>query len=114
KHVEETVERTKAILQQARDEGCEVDTFVLIGGSSRVPLVERLLREELPLQIQLRPWAKGNVAVALGAAYYAYEWWEPEAQYRRLVAQVAEAELGDATVTRLKNRATELDLREEQ
>src|SRR5205807_344587 len=43
KHVEETVERTKAILQQARDEGCEVDTFVLIGGSSRVPLVERLL-----------------------------------------------------------------------
>jgi len=114
KRVEETVERTKAILQQARNEGCEVDTFVLIGGSSRVPLVERLLREELPPQVQLRPWAKGNVAVVLGAAYYAYEWWKPEAQYRRSVEQVAEAELDDATVARLKNQTTELDLREEQ
>jgi uncharacterized protein (DUF697 family) len=54
------------------------------------------------------------VAVALGAAYHAYECWEPQAQYRRSVEQVAEAELGNAAVTRLAIQATELGLREEQ
>lgn len=74
--VEETVQQTKKILEDARQQGYEVDTFVLIGGSSRVPLIGTMLKEQLalaPLKFD-----KQDIAVALGGAYLAYKKWNPE------------------------------------
>ena len=73
-HIEATVRLTKAILDEAAAWGYTVDTVVLIGGSSRVPLALRLLTETLPVaprksQIQ-------DVAVALGAAHYGHNLWD--------------------------------------
>ncbi len=71
--VERTVRHTAAILKEAAEQGASVDTVVLIGGASRVPLVQRRLAETLPLQ-PLR-WGQMDVAVALGAALHARTLW---------------------------------------
>jgi actin-like ATPase involved in cell morphogenesis len=73
KYIEETVRLTKDILEESVASGCTVDTVVLIGGSSRVPLVRTLLKETLP--VQPKEWQKRDMAVALGAAYYANSLW---------------------------------------
>src|SRR6185312_15604681 len=53
-----------------------VDTVVLIGGSSRIPLVLRSISDTLPAQpIQLKEWDQRDFAVALGAAYHAQKLW---------------------------------------
>ncbi len=70
RHVEETVRLTRSIVEEARDNGHPVATVVLIGGSSRVPLVERLLREAL--RIKFVKWQARDLAVALGAAYHGW------------------------------------------
>jgi molecular chaperone DnaK (HSP70) len=67
--VERTVRQTAAMVKKAEAQGWKVDTVVLIGGSARIPLVERLLREVLP--VAPRAWAQMDVAVAMGAAYHA-------------------------------------------
>lgn len=74
--VGQTVQETRAILARAKEAGCEVDTFVLVGGSSQVPMVKRLLEENLRLKVA--EWRYREVAVALGAAYHAYNIWGPE------------------------------------
>ena len=73
--VEETVRLTRSYLQEAAKRGLQVDTVLLIGGSSRVPLVERLLTADMP--VAMRKWHKQDHAVALGAAYWARELWAP-------------------------------------
>lgn len=50
-----------------------VDTVVLVGGSSRVPLVEELLT--VALQKPPLKWGNRDHAVALGAAYHAQTLW---------------------------------------
>ncbi len=67
--VEDTVRKAASMAERARQRGHGVDTVVLIGGSSRVPLVERRLEEALSLEP--RKFASKDYAVALGAAYYA-------------------------------------------
>jgi molecular chaperone DnaK (HSP70) len=69
--IESTVHKTTKLWERVKD---EVDTVILIGGSSRVPLVERLLAERLTA-IELRSFAGRDYAVALGAAYHAYDAW---------------------------------------
>ena len=71
--VEETVRKTVALLEQANAEGYKVDTVVLVGGSTRVPLAQRLLNENLSLKAI--PWQHRDVAVAFGAAYQAQNKW---------------------------------------
>lgn len=73
--IDETVQQTKKILEDARQQGYEADTFVLIGGSSRVPLIGTMLKE----QFSLAPlkFDKQDIAVALGGAYLAYKKWNP-------------------------------------
>jgi molecular chaperone DnaK (HSP70) len=66
-----TVSETAKVWERARDQGYEVDTVVMIGGSSRVPLVKQLLEEALP--VEPRGFTEKDYAVALGAAYHAYE-----------------------------------------
>jgi molecular chaperone DnaK len=66
--IETTVRLTREVLATAKQRGQEVDTVVLIGGSSRIPLILGQLREALPLAPQ--EWQHQDVAVALGAAYH--------------------------------------------
>jgi actin-like ATPase involved in cell morphogenesis len=71
--VEKTVRKTAAMMKQAKDKGLKVESVVLIGGSSRLPLVQDMLKSAL--QIEPRTWMHKDVAVALGAAYYAQQIW---------------------------------------
>jgi WD40 repeat protein len=72
-YVETSTRLTEEILKQADTRGHEVDTAVLVGGSSRVPLVMRALKETLP--VEPLGFDKKDVAIALGAAHYADVRW---------------------------------------
>ena len=48
--VQETVRLTRTFLDAAVGDGQEPDSLVLIGGSTQIPLVERLLRKEVPIE----------------------------------------------------------------
>ena len=74
RYVDTTVSLTKELVGQAAAEGYPVDTVVLIGGSSRVPAVQRRLQDALPVAPQR--WQQQDVAVALGAAHQAHLLWE--------------------------------------
>jgi hypothetical protein len=65
---------TARMAQRARESGYDVDTLLLVGGSSQIPLVERRLLAALP-GVQLEIWKHGDVAIALGAAYHAARIW---------------------------------------
>ncbi len=71
--VERTVRLTRSILEDATAAGCQPDSVILIGGSSRTPCILRRLQETL--QVEPRKWQKQDVAVALGAAYHAQRLW---------------------------------------
>jgi len=71
--VAETVEQTDKLLQQARRDGHQIDTVLLVGGSSRVPLVSSMIQKKLTLKPD--KWQHQDVAVALGAAYHAETIW---------------------------------------
>jgi molecular chaperone DnaK (HSP70)/predicted RNA-binding Zn-ribbon protein involved in translation (DUF1610 family) len=73
--VEETVRLTRSVVEEARDNGHPVQTVVLIGGSSRVPLVRRLLMKDANLPAEPQVWQQQDVAVALGAAYRGQSLW---------------------------------------
>ena len=72
-YIADTVRLTEEIIEQANAEGHELDSVVLIGGSSRVPLVLKRLDETLP--VDPLGFDKKDVAVALGAAHYANILW---------------------------------------
>src|SRR5919107_4117274 len=72
-YVETTTRLTAEILKQANTEDHKVDTVVLVGGSVRVPLVIRRLKETLP--VSPLGFDKRDVAVALGAAHYTRIQW---------------------------------------
>ena len=61
-----SVAQTRQLLQRVSAERHTVDTVILIGGSSRIPLVREMLEEELPV----KPLATmlDDSAVAMGAA----------------------------------------------
>lgn len=73
KYIEHTVLLTQEVMQEARSNNYTVDTIVLIGGSSRVPLVSQKL--SAALTVQPREWHERDFAVALGAAYHAHKLW---------------------------------------
>ncbi|MBD5302833.1 MAG: Hsp70 family protein [Bacteroides sp.] len=66
--VDQTIDLTQKMLSIIRDEGFSVDKVLLIGGSSKLPLVIERLKEILPIPIGKVP--EYDVAVALGAAVY--------------------------------------------
>lgn len=74
-YVDTTVRLTQTIIQEAEDNGHKIDTVVLIGGSSKVLLVKRLLSETLP--VPPLNFDKRDFAVALGAAHYGHLLWDP-------------------------------------
>lgn len=68
--VDRTIQLTRLMCEEAAASGHPVDSIILIGGSSRIPLIRQKLFEAL--RIEPRKWQKQDVAVSLGAAYYAY------------------------------------------
>jgi actin-like ATPase involved in cell morphogenesis len=71
--VERTVHLTQLICEDAIRQGQRTDSLILIGGSTRVPLIQHRLHEAL--QVEPRRWQKQDIAVALGAAYHANQKW---------------------------------------
>jgi actin-like ATPase involved in cell morphogenesis len=124
--VETTVRLTGELVRTAKGQDYRVETVVLIGGSSRIPLVQRKLQEALP--VEARKWRHQDVAVALGAAYFAQELWAPQPvsgprpedlgkreQYRAAVEMAwTDKSLNRAEVERLLALATALGLSREQ
>jgi len=80
--VQATVRLTVEMERQAGQAGTPIDTVVLVGSSSKIPLVSRLLGETL--SVAPRKWQKQGIAVALGAAYYAHTLWGEDGADRRL------------------------------
>jgi len=122
-HIESTVRLTLTIIEEAKTWGYPIDTVVLIGGSSRIPLAVQLLKQTMPLEP--RHWHQQDMAVALGAAYYANTLWgqapekrSPETSlpdtaelYRRAVRiAYADNRLSRAEVDQLDALAQELRL----
>ncbi len=68
KYVAPMIARTKQLLRKANEQGLDVKHVLLIGGSSRIPLIQRRLKEEL--QVKPLVWEQRDIAVALGAAIY--------------------------------------------
>jgi hypothetical protein len=58
----------RSLLDDAAKQGCAVQAALLIGGSSRIPLVRHLFEKAIPLGLD--PWPQQDSAVALGAAYF--------------------------------------------
>ena len=73
KYIDQTVSLTQEVMRGAEAGGSKVDTVVLIGGSSRIPMVPRLLSSTLSVNPQ--EFAQKDFAVALGAAYYGIQIW---------------------------------------
>src|SRR5215212_9091287 len=131
-YVETTTRLTEEILKQADTTDHEVDTVVLVGGSTRVPLVSQTLKETLP--VSPLGFDRKDVAVALGAAHYANIRWpseqrrrEPKTpvlapedrtaldQYREAVEEMASTRrLNKVEVDRLNAFARQLGLSREQ
>jgi tetratricopeptide (TPR) repeat protein len=118
--VDRTVRITERTAQRAREAGYPVDTVLLVGGSSQVPLVQQRITGTLGLQPL--SWGHRDVAVALGAAYYAQVVWgrpvrrqptqdDPRQRYQRSVELVwSDGRLEPAEAQRLETFRRELGL----
>jgi molecular chaperone DnaK (HSP70) len=71
--VQKTVLLAKEVQREASEAGHEPEDLLLIGGSSRVPLISSCLQAELKLEP--RKWQMQDLAVALGAAYHGQRLW---------------------------------------
>ena len=130
-YVETTTRLTEEILKQADTRDHEVDTVVLVGGSTRVPLVTRTLKETLP--VSPLGFDRKDVAVALGAACYTNVRWPsirrgspktpvpapedhtPLDQYCAAVEEiVSDRKLNKVEIDRLNAFARQLGLSKEQ
>ena len=64
----QTVEKTDAAIKVAKDKGYSIDEILLVGGSTRMPQVDKILREKYGLEPKV---LDPDEAVAKGAAIYA-------------------------------------------
>jgi|GEM_PF-660898 molecular chaperone DnaK len=80
--LESTLSPVERLLEKAREEGLgnsgdrfPLDNIILIGGSSKIPLVRQILEEHF--KIHIFSWMNQDRAVALGAAYVAFDVFGP-------------------------------------
>jgi molecular chaperone DnaK (HSP70) len=66
--IDRTIQKTKLLLTKVQASGYKIDTAVMIGGSSRIPLVFEQLQSILP--VTPRRVMQVDVAVALGAVMH--------------------------------------------
>ncbi|MHB1424407.1 MAG: Hsp70 family protein [Gemmataceae bacterium] len=86
KQVERTIQLTRSLWEDAILSLQQTESLILIGGSSRVPLIQRRLHEALA--VEPRRWQKQDLAVTLGAAYYAQTLWGKSEQRGSVVEMV--------------------------
>lgn len=117
--VGKTVAMTQEVIHEAAKSNCQVETVVLIGGSSQVPLVKNRLTTAL--SIQPHEWEHQYTAVSLGAAYHAQQLWgtppppSKQEEYRKDVKSVPDTQtLTQAQVDWLNTRASQLRLTSEE
>lgn len=63
-----TIAKTERLLRKVKEAGHTIDTAIMIGGSSRIPVVYDRLKQILP--VEPRKVMQVDVAVALGAVIY--------------------------------------------
>ena len=63
--ISHTIDITQRVLSKVEEDGYSVDTVILIGGSSRWPLIKELLKSKLP--VAPLETMNSDVAVAMGA-----------------------------------------------
>jgi len=63
-----TIAKTERLLRKVKEAGHTIDTAIMIGGSSRIPMVYERLKQILP--VEPRKVMQVDVAVALGAVIY--------------------------------------------
>lgn len=63
------------LLDRCRAVGQIPDFVLLAGGTSRIPMIQRVFEERL--QLECRKWSEGREAIALGAALHARDLWQP-------------------------------------
>jgi molecular chaperone DnaK (HSP70) len=76
--IDRTIGITTRMAERARSESLPVDTVLLVGGSSQIPMIKRRLEEDGGAW-QVRVWGYRDVAVAMGAALHAQQIWPPPA-----------------------------------
>ena len=80
--IEKTVAKTERLLNKVSDAGYRIDTAIMIGGSSRIPLVYDRLKAILP--VEPRKVMQVDVAVALGAILHEQVTDSPQLQNRKV------------------------------
>ena len=63
----------KSLISSIREQSLKPEFILLVGGSSQIPAVKRILEEETGLKC--RTFDEANEAVSLGAALYAHKLW---------------------------------------
>jgi molecular chaperone DnaK (HSP70) len=114
--IDRTVLKTRELIAAADGEGEQIDNVILIGGSSRIPLIQKQLSETVNIPI-LRTQHQ-DVAVALGAAIHAQGLWDASRvrqqalqQYRAaLEAAWADKNLSPDEMEYLEKKRRELKL----
>lgn len=66
--IDKTIFRTERLLKKVKEAGYTIDTAIMIGGSSRIPIVYEKLKNILPVEPE--KVMQVDVAVALGAILY--------------------------------------------
>lgn len=69
--IERTIAKTKLVIDEIKSKHLPLDIVLLIGGSSRIPLVRQRLEELLGDDSLIRTTGQVDTAVAVGASYYA-------------------------------------------
>lgn len=71
--VDKTLKPTRQVLEEVQRRELPLDVVLLVGGSSRIPLVEQRLKVVLQDKATIRTTGKVDTAVSVGAVYYATE-----------------------------------------
>lgn len=67
--IDKTIVKTKLIINDIKAQGLPLDSIILIGGSSRIPMVTEKLKAIVGDGVEIRSTGLVDVAVALGALY---------------------------------------------
>ena len=67
--IDKTIDKTRLIIDEVKAQKLPLDSIILIGGSSRIPLVMEKLKALVGPDVEIRSTGLVDVAVALGALY---------------------------------------------
>lgn len=67
--INRTIEKTRQIVKEIKDKQLPLDHIVLIGGSSKFPMVTQKLQELLGSSVRIVSTGDSDIAVAVGAMY---------------------------------------------